>query len=200
MELNTQATNNAANMILFERIKTGNPILDTLVLTFLLSIVTGFLKWVNIHILDTIDLKYIFNYEMLCHYFSKKNVVEYEGKICCSTSIYDNQLHQSASFSDRFRALWDHIINNVEIDNNEVDNNELDNKTICVLLKHIEDNYLLNFEKISLSKRRAYYSDKKLINSLKAFNLSILSTRKGILSSTDCVDLKIGGFFLLNIS
>jgi small subunit ribosomal protein S8 len=78
-------------------------------------------------------------------------------------------------------------------------NNELGNKTICVLLKHIEDNYLLNFEKISLSKRRTYYSDKKLINNLKAFNLSILSTRKGILSSTDCVDLKIGGFFLLNI-
>ena len=51
---------------------------------------------------------------MLCHYFSKKNAVEYEGKICCSTSMYDNQLHQSAAFSDRFRALWDHIINNVE--------------------------------------------------------------------------------------
>ena len=117
MELNTQATKNATNMILFERIKTGNPILDTLVLTFLLSIVTGFLKWINNHILDTIDLKYIFNYEMLCHYFSKKNAVEYEGKISCSTSMYDNQLHQSASFSDRFRALWDHIINNVENNN-----------------------------------------------------------------------------------
>ena len=114
MELNTLATTNAANNIIFERIKTGNPILDTLVLTFLLSIVTGFLKWINNHVLDTIDLKYILNYEMLCHYFSKKNAVEYEGKICCSTSMYDNQLHQSAAFSDRFRALWDHIINNVE--------------------------------------------------------------------------------------
>ena len=28
--------------------------------------------------------------------------------------MYDNQLHQSAAFSDRFRALWDHIINNIE--------------------------------------------------------------------------------------
>jgi ribosomal protein S8 len=78
-------------------------------------------------------------------------------------------------------------------------NNELGNKTICVLLKHIEDNYVLNFEKISLAKQRTYYSDKKLMSNLKAFNLSILSTRKGILSSTDCVDFKIGGFPLLNI-
>ena len=54
MELNTLATTNAANNIIFERIKTGNPILDTLVLTFLLSIVTGFLKWINNHVLDTI--------------------------------------------------------------------------------------------------------------------------------------------------
>ena len=79
-------------------------------------------------------------------------------------------------------------------------NNELGNRTICVLLKHIEDNYLFNFEKISLAKQRTYCSDKKLISNLKAFNLSILSTRKGILSSTDCADLKVGGFFLLNIS
>jgi ribosomal protein S8 len=78
-------------------------------------------------------------------------------------------------------------------------NNESGNKTICVLLKHIENNYLLNFEKISVAKQRTYYSNKKFTSNLKAFNLSILSTRKGILSSTDCVDLKIGGFFLLNI-
>jgi hypothetical protein len=114
MEINTQATSNAANMILFDRIKTGNPLLDTLVLTLLLSTVTGFLKWLNINVLETINLKTLFNYEKLCHYFSKKNVVEYEGKISCSTSMYDNQLHQSAAFSDRFRALWDHIINTVE--------------------------------------------------------------------------------------
>ena len=114
MEINTQATSNAANMILFDRIKTGNPLLDTLVLTLLLSTVTGFLKWLNIHVLENINLKTLFNYEKLCHYFSKKNVVEYEGKISCSTSMYDNQLHQSAAFSDRFRALWNHIINTVE--------------------------------------------------------------------------------------
>ena len=114
MEFNTHAASNASNMILFERIKTGNPLLDTLVLTFLLSIVTSILKWINNNVLDNISFKSIFNYEKLYHYFSKKNVVEYEGKISCSTNMYDNHLHQSAAFSDRFKALWDHIIKTVE--------------------------------------------------------------------------------------
>jgi hypothetical protein len=113
MEFNTHAASNASNMILFERIKTGNPLLDTLVLTFLLSSVTNILKWLNINVLYNINLKTIFNYEKLYHYFSNKNVVEYEGKISCSTNMYDNHLHQSAAFSDRFKALWDHIINTV---------------------------------------------------------------------------------------
>lgn len=110
MEINTHATSNASNMILFERIKTGNPIIDTIVLTFLLTSINYIFKWFNNNVLDYINLKHIFNYEMLCHYFSKKNVVEYEGKISCSTNLYDNQLHQSTSFSDRFKALWEHII------------------------------------------------------------------------------------------
>ena len=114
MEFNTRAASNASNMILFERIKTGNPLLDTLVLTFLLSIVTSILKWINNNVLENINLKTLFNYEKLYHYFSKKNVVEYEGKISCSTNMYDNHLHQSATFSDRFKALWDHIIKTVE--------------------------------------------------------------------------------------
>ena len=71
MEINTQATSNAANMILFDRIKTGNPLLDTLVLTLLLSTVTGILKWLNVNVLESINLKTLFNYDKLCHYFSK---------------------------------------------------------------------------------------------------------------------------------
>ena len=59
MEINTHATSNAANMILFDRIKTGNPLLDTLVLTLLLSTVTGFLKWINNHVLENINFKNI---------------------------------------------------------------------------------------------------------------------------------------------
>jgi chaperone BCS1 len=125
MEINTQATSNASNLILFERIKTGNPIIDTIVLTFLLSSMSYFFKWLNNNVLETINLKKIFNYEMVCHYFSKKNVVEYEGKISCSTNIYDNQFHQTTIFSDRFKALWEHIIDTIK-----------DNDTIHSIKEH----------------------------------------------------------------
>uniref|UniRef100_A0A6C0I8F0 AAA+ ATPase domain-containing protein n=1 Tax=viral metagenome TaxID=1070528 RepID=A0A6C0I8F0_9ZZZZ len=160
MEINTHATKNAANMILFERIKTDNPLLDTLVLTFLLSIVTGLLNWINNHVLENISFKTIFNYEKLCFYFSKKNVVEYEGKISCSTNIYDNQLHQSAAFSDRFRALWDHIINNIE-NNNTI--YSIKEHTISNNKRHAEkhDNgiYLVNQnEKFLISKKHDIYA------------------------------------------
>lgn len=125
MEINTQAATNASNMIIFERIKTGNPIIDTLVLTILLSCVSCLLKWFNNNVIDYIDFKKIFNYEMICHYFSKKNAVEYEGKISCSTNMYDNQIHQTTSFSDRFKALWEHIIDTIK-----------DNDTIHSIKEH----------------------------------------------------------------
>lgn len=125
MEINTQATSNASNMILFERIKTGNPIIDTLVLTFLLSSVSVLLKWLNNNVLEDLNVKKIFNYEFIYHYFTKKNVVEYEGKISCNTNEYDHQIHQTTSFSDRFKALWHHIIENVK-----------DNDTIHSIKEH----------------------------------------------------------------
>lgn len=114
MELNTYAASNASNMIIFERIKTGNPIVDTIVLTFLLSAVNYVFKWLNNNVIEYIHFRQILNYEKLYHFFSKKNVVEYEGKIACYTNIYDNELRQTTSFSDHFKALWEHIIENIK--------------------------------------------------------------------------------------
>ena len=125
MEINTGATRSATNMVLLDNIQTGNRIVDTLILTLLLSSMNYFFKWLNNNVLDGLELRKIFNYEYIIHYFTKKNVVEYEGKISCNTNHYDHQIHQTTSFSDCFKALWNHIIENVK-----------DNKTIHSIKEH----------------------------------------------------------------
>jgi ATP-dependent 26S proteasome regulatory subunit len=100
-----------------EYFKTGNQIIDTILFTFMLSILNHFTFYIRNHILENIEFNKILNWKLLLHYFKKKNVVEYEGKISCNTSVFDNQLHQSASFSDRFKALWEYIIDNIEHNN-----------------------------------------------------------------------------------
>jgi len=125
MEINTGATRSATNMVLLDNIQTGNRIVDTLLLTLLLTSINYLFKWINNNVLDGLEVRKIFNYEYIIHYFTKKNVVEYEGKISCNTNHYDHQIHQTTSFSDCFKALWNHIIENVK-----------DNKTIHSIKEH----------------------------------------------------------------
>jgi hypothetical protein len=125
MEINTAATRSATNMILLDSIQTGNRIVDTLILTILLSSMNYFFKWLNNNVMDNLEISKVLNYEYIIHYFTKKNVVEYEGKISCSTNYYDNQIHQTTSFSDCFKAIWFHIIEHVK-----------ENKTIYSIKEH----------------------------------------------------------------
>ena len=129
MEINTGATSSATNMILLDNIKTGNRIVDTLLLTLLLTSMNYLFKWINNNLLDNLEVSKIFNYDYIIHYFTKKNVIEYEGKISCNTNHYDHQIHQTTSFSDCFKALWNHIIENVK-----------DNKTIHSIKEHTMSN------------------------------------------------------------
>ena len=114
MEISTGATRSATNMILLDNIQTGNRVVDTIILTLLLSGMNYFFKWLNNNVLEGLEISKILNYEYIIHYFTKKNVVEYEGKISCNTNYYDNQIHQTTSFSDCFKAIWLHIIENVK--------------------------------------------------------------------------------------
>jgi SpoVK/Ycf46/Vps4 family AAA+-type ATPase len=125
MEISTAATKSATNMILLDSIQTGNRVLDTLILTILLSSMSFFFKWLNNNVLENLEIGKVFNYEYIIHYFTKKNVVEYEGKISCATNYYDNQIHQTTSFSDCFKAIWFHIIENIK-----------ENKTIYSIKEH----------------------------------------------------------------
>lgn len=78
-------------------------------------------------------------------------------------------------------------------------NNDGTAKNICILLKYINDNNLLNLKSITLNKQRKYLSIKDLKMRFTAFNLLILSTKKGVMSHLDAINLNIGGFPIINI-
>lgn len=103
-------SSNILNMIIFDKFKSGVPFVDAFVTTIVLTISTYLLQFINKTLYDLIENIKTINFEQV---FYKKNIVEYEGKIGLSTTYYDNNLNQTNTFSDRFKALWLHIIQNV---------------------------------------------------------------------------------------
>jgi ATP-dependent 26S proteasome regulatory subunit len=105
-------TRNILNMVIFEKFKTGNTIADTMLTTIILMIMTYGLQFINEHIIENINIKKLLFYNIF-NFVYKKNIIEYEGKISSSTNFYDNKINNSSAFSDRFKALWAHIIDNI---------------------------------------------------------------------------------------
>lgn len=101
---------NTFNMILFDKIKTGDPIIDTITTTAIISLITYSFQIGNKYLKNITNILEKFDFESL---FFKKNIVEYDGKISLTTNIYDSKLNETNSFSDRFKALWKHIIDNI---------------------------------------------------------------------------------------
>jgi len=109
---------NILNMIIFDKFKTGDPIVDTIMTTMVLTFITYLFQYLNGKIADIMYNLNDINYDYKS-WFYKKYIVEYDGKISLTTNFYDSRLNQSSSFSNRFKALWTHIIKNVG-DNNTV--------------------------------------------------------------------------------
>jgi len=103
---------NILNMILFDKIKTGKPIVDACITTIILTTITYLFQFINSRIMDIVDKFNTFDYDYKS-WFYKKHIVEYAGKIALSTTYYDSNIMQSNTFSDRFKALWLYIIENI---------------------------------------------------------------------------------------
>ena len=118
---------NIFNMILFDKIKTNDPFIDAITTTIVLTVITYIFQMINnifINMSTNMNGKFTaFLVNILnLQFFYIKHTVVYEGKISLTTNFYDSQMHISSSFTDRFKALWEYIINNIG-----------DNKTInCI--------------------------------------------------------------------
>ena len=103
-------TETTSSIMLLDKLKAkDSSILNMIFFTILLSI-TNYLSKQLSYTMEDMDLKSLLNYELLLHTFRKKNSIEFEGKITCATGKYDGELRQTSVFSERFKAIWEHII------------------------------------------------------------------------------------------
>jgi ATP-dependent 26S proteasome regulatory subunit len=100
---------NVSKMALFNYFKTGNPIYDTIISSIFITLFTIGLNYAN----ENRHLFFI-RIEDIINLFFKKNIVIIEGKICFVASPYGQPSVHTSIYSDRFKALWEYIINNIE--------------------------------------------------------------------------------------
>jgi hypothetical protein len=83
---------------------------DSLLTTLFMSIIGYGINYIY-------ELRYsnLFNFSYtIKDLFYKKNVIILEGKRCSTTSVYTITNCTSSQYSDRFKALWQYIIENIE--------------------------------------------------------------------------------------
>jgi ATP-dependent 26S proteasome regulatory subunit len=103
---------NVTKMTIFNYFKTGNPVYDTIISTILISLFGCIINYIYDNHLDKLVFK--FSYHDITNWFLKKNMVIIEGKRSSVISAYCSSLQTSSIYSDRFKAIWCYIINNID--------------------------------------------------------------------------------------
>ena len=113
--------NDAVRISIFSKISTNNPIIDTILSTIILTTMSYIIK-IAYENNFTSSLSYYSIYNIkdsIKSLLYKKNVIVIEGKKCIGVNNYSSQISVSSIFSDRFKAAWFNIINNIN-DNNSI--------------------------------------------------------------------------------
>jgi DNA replication protein DnaC len=104
---------NTIQMDLFNKVKTGNYIIDSMITTFIMSIIGYGINYIYESRYNKID----WNQYRIKDLFYKKNVIILEGKRSSTTSAYNIQTTTTSQYSNRFKAVWDYIIQNIDNNN-----------------------------------------------------------------------------------
>jgi hypothetical protein len=112
--------NDISRLILFNFLKTGNPVYDAIISTFVISLFSFVVNYVYEY--GTQHIFKNFSLDDLTRWFYKKNMIIIEGRKSSITSNYSLTHSVTSIYSDRFKAIWNYIISNIDT-----------NKTIYVL-------------------------------------------------------------------
>ena len=124
----------------FSWFKTGNSALDYMILATLASMSSYIFNWISN---NSWNIQYSIT-RIYYYYFMQQNVVSYEGKISTNVDRFSNRLCHSSIFSDRFRALLEYIIQNVDSNKSirEIKEYIIAEKTSS--LAHTDNVYMVN--------------------------------------------------------
>ena len=115
MDIIDSSKNYVTRTLLFNQFKTGDPIIDTFLTTIVLSLFSWIVSWIYDHQIDRMFQN--FSIDDIKSFFFKKNTIIIEGRRSAVTSSYSLLYNISSAYSDRFKAIWDHIINNIDKNN-----------------------------------------------------------------------------------
>lgn len=173
--------------------KTDNVIIDSILSVIAMSVVGYIMNYIYDNRIDNLLTKLtIDNIKCL---FYKKNQVILEGKKSSTTSAYSHTLTTTASYSPRFKAMWDHIIKNIEnnktiyqikettsnYDSNAVKRNSKSNEDIFMVFqnKHfmIDDDIYVNSE---INQDEGNQKEEKITTKTDTITLKIYSYKHSI--------------------
>ena len=99
-------------IIMFNFLKTGNPIYDTLISTFVISILGVFINYIYEY---GFKISTFISFHDIKDLFFKKNMIIIEGKRNCGICKYNSNFILSSAYSVRFKAFCNYIITNIFI-------------------------------------------------------------------------------------
>ena len=104
------------NMALFDKIKTNNIVIDTILSTIFISIFGLVFASIN-------SVNYSFFWELCqnvfsCHPFASKIIIT--GKRCTALARFGGELYVNCAYSETFNALLYHITQNINANNSEI--------------------------------------------------------------------------------
>jgi len=101
-------------MTIFNKIKTNNLFLNTILSTISLSLFTYITKYFYDNNNKSINIYDIFNMNYIKSFFFRKNSMILEGKKSVITCSYNLSSHVSSLYTERFKAVWNYIIVNMK--------------------------------------------------------------------------------------
>jgi hypothetical protein len=141
-------------MSMFNYLKINNPVIDAILSTFVLSFIGYILNLISE---GNLSNRHFFDIEKIKGYIYKKNIIILEGKTSSATSVYNPISNISTAYSDRFKALWFHIIENI-----------VNNQTIF----EIKETYSNCDSLIGESTRNKKVSDFFVVSQKKVFKIT----------------------------
>ena len=107
--------NDMIKMSLFSKIRTNNPVIDSIISTIILTFMSYIVKVLYEYNSElTFSIFEINIIEKLKYCLYKKNTILLTGRKCSSVGYFSNVPMVSSVFGNRFKAVWQEINNNID--------------------------------------------------------------------------------------